>query len=92
MLLGCWLDHLDFLCNILILCLELAMLLLILFWERKKRDMFKDQTVSSTETDNGSGLERRLLSGYEQEARILSSAVSGVAILSGLHIIALWML
>lgn len=72
------------------------MLLLILFWGRKKRDlgkdMFKDQTVSSAETDSGSGLERRLLSGYKPEARILSSAVSSVAVLSGLHIIALWML
>lgn len=72
------------------------MLLLILFWERTKRDLgkakFKDQTVSLTETDTGSGLERRLLSGSEQEARILSSTVSGVAVLSGLHIMSLWML
>lgn len=72
------------------------MLLLILFWERMKRDLgkakFKDQTVSVTETDTGSGLERRLLSGSEQEARILSSTVSGVAVLSGLHIMSLWML
>lgn len=61
-----------------------------------KRDLgkakFKDQTVSLTETDTGSGLERRLLSGSEQEARILSSTVSGVAVLSGLHIMSLWML
>lgn len=72
------------------------MLLLILFWERTKRElgkaMFKDQTVSLTGTDTGSGLERRLLSGSEQQARILSSTVSGVAVLSGLHIMALWML